>query len=221
MALRATHFESPNLKTFRKHLDKTLQSGTPVIVGSEPAVHWICLGGRCESGGYVWADFADPSSAIGAFDTWDDVEQWLTCDQGSPVDLNEHFTAITIQPNPKMPAGRSLVPWMGSLYPSLSADPHYAMDWSNLLADMLDVFWDKEYAPKGIPAGDFLECHLEGIVQATRSLTGHRHAAVMNCANVYRDAADFHSLVVNRGQDALSIAAFAHKLAAKVRINLG
>ena len=219
MSLRATALETRSIRTYRKQVDRALRMGAPVIIGSEPAIHWLCLGGRTDGGGYVWADSANANGAIGAFACWEEVEAWLTLEDGLPIDLQEDFSAITLEPGARMPKSRSMVPWSGGLYSCLSADPAYAWDWSNQLADMLDVFWDKEVTPKGLPAADFLASHLKGIVEATSSLTGHSKSDLLTVAHQYRNAADFHNLVVARGHETLSIAAFAHKLAAKVALN--
>lgn len=217
LALRTERFKNTCIKAFRRYVDKALRAGSPVIIGSEPAVHWICLGGRTQEGGYVWADSKNATAAIGAFDTWDNVEEWVT---GELTELTEPFSAITVSPGKNMPASRSIVPWIKGVYESLNADADYAQDWSNLLADMLDVFWDREYVSKCVPAGEFLDRHLDGIVKATASLSGHDESSLVSVANGYRDAADFHNLVVAKGHDAQSISAFSHKLAAKADASL-
>lgn len=216
--LHAEVYETQSIKDYRRHLDQVLRSGSPLIVASEPANHWICLGGRTDDGGYVWADSADKSGAIGAFGSWDELEEWLT--DGDASELEEPFSSITISPGKKMPTSRSMVPWVGGVYERLNADSDYAHDWSNLLGDMLDVFWDREYVSKGVPAGKFLDHHLDGIIEATASLTGHDVEALQHLAHGYRNAADFHKLVVAKGHDTQAISAFAHKLAAKADASL-
>lgn len=216
--LNAEYYETKSIKSYRRHLEQVLRSGSPLIIGSEPAVHWICLGGRTYDGGYVWADSADGNAAIGAFSSWDELEEWLT--DGDASELEEPFSSITISPGKKMPKSRSMVLWSGGVHENLGSDADYAFDWTNLLTDMLDVFWDRDYAPRGVPAGRFLDRHLNGIVEATASLTGHNVAALQSLAHGYRDAADFHNLVVARGYDAQVISCFAHKLAAKADANL-
>jgi hypothetical protein len=118
--LHAEYYETTGIKSFRRHVDKALRAGSPVIIGSEPAVHWLCLGGRTHGGGYVWADSANGAAAVGAFDTWDEVEEWLT--DGDTSALTEPFSAITVSPGKNMPASRSMVPWSGGVYESLNAD---------------------------------------------------------------------------------------------------
>lgn len=216
--LHAEHYETQSIKDYRRHLDQVLRSGSPLIIGSEPANHWICLGGRTQEGGYVWADSADKSGAIGAFGSWDELEEWLT--DGDASELEEPFSSITISPGKKMPTSRSMVPWVGGVYESLNADSDYAHEWSNLLGDMLDVFWDREYVSRGVPAGKFLDHHLDGIIEATASLRGHDVEALQDLAHGYRNAADFHNLVVAKGHDTQAISAFAHKLAAKADASL-
>lgn len=213
----AEYCETNSITSYRRHVDKALRAGLPVIIGSEPAEHWICLGGRTQEGGYVWADSKNATAAIGAFDTWDNVEEWMT---GDLTEFTEPFSAITISPGKNMPASRSMVPWIKGVHESLHADADYAHDWSNLLADMLDVFWDREYVSNCVPAGEFLDCHLDGIIEATANLTWYDKADLQNLAHGYRYAADFHNLVLAKGHDAQAISAFAHKLGAKANISL-
>jgi len=212
------HTSRDKTAPIRRALDRALAAGRPVIVGSEPNVHWICIGGRTDNEGYVWADSgADP--AIGAFDSWDELEHWMLHrsdrSEPAPPPLKAPLEIIEIQPGSGMPARRSMVPWVGGIWESLASDPAYAKDWSNLLADMLDVFWDHDYAPNGRPAGEFLDEHLGGIVEAVSYQTGRTESSLRAAGLSYRDAADFHSLVVARGQDAHAIAGFSLKLATK------
>lgn len=214
--LRASPFTSRSASVIRRRIDASLKVGHPVIIGSEPQIHWVCLGGRTDDGGYVWADSgSDP--AVGGNWSWEAIEQWMTFDEekGYYPDLKFPFEIITISPGRGMPSSRSMVPWVDSLWQALAADSDYAGDWSNLLADMLDVFWDRDYAPKGRPAGDFLDEHLDGIIEAVASQTVHPKNALREVGFAYRDAADFHNLVVAKGQDAQSIAGFSLKLLTK------
>jgi hypothetical protein len=210
------------LKTapIRKKLDRALGTGHPVIVGSEPHCHWICIGGRTEDGVYVWADSAD-RPALGAFGSWEELEHWMlhSSDPEYPSfpDLECDLEIIEIAPGGQMPSSRSMVPWIGGIWESLASDQAYAKDWSNLLADMLDVFWDLDYSPKGRPAGEFLDEHLDGIIDAAAFQSGISQAELRGTANGYRDAADFHSLVVPHGQEATAIAGFTLKLVAKAK----
>lgn len=214
--LRTSVFESRSASAIRRKVDASLKAGHPVIIGSEPQVHWICLGGRTDDGGYVWADSgSDP--AVGAFRSWDEIEDWMTFDEEEEYypELEFPFEIIAVSPGKGMPASRTMVPWVGSLSKILAADSDYAGDWSNLLADMLDVFWDLDYAPKGRPAGEFLDEHLGGIVDSVASATGHSRAVILEIGRGYRDAADFHSLVAPKGEETSVIAAFSLKLLMK------
>jgi hypothetical protein len=156
---------------------------------------------------------------VGGNWSWEEIEEWMTYDEEEEYypDLEFPFEIITIAPGKNMPASRSMVPWCGSLWPLLAGDTDYAGDWSNLLADMLDVFWDAEYAPKALPVGGFLDEHLDGIIDAAAFQTGISQADLLSVAHGYRDAADFHSLVVPQGQEATAIAGFTLKLVAKAR----
>jgi hypothetical protein len=204
----------------RRALDKALNAGHPVIVGSEPNIHWICIGGRTPDGGYVWADSAwDP--VVGGNCSWEELEKWMLYSTNpkrkSYPDLEDNLEIIEIAPGRQMPSSRSMVPWSGGIWKSLASDQAYAKDWSNLLADMLDVFWDLDYAPKARPAGDFLGEHLDAIIDAVAGQTELSEASVRDTAHAYRDSADFHSLVVPHGQEATAIAGFTLKLVAKAR----
>ena len=214
--LKASIFKSWTVSTFRKKVDSALKNGLPVILGSEPAVHWICLGGRTWDGGYVWADSAS-KPAIGAFGSWDEVEEWMVCDEDGDEceELEFPFEMISVAPGPKMPRSRGLVPWSGGIWENLAGDESYSLDWSNQLADMLDVFWDCDYCPKGRPVGEFLDEQLDGIAAAVSRQTGIPNATVLSAALGYRDVADFHSLVVPAGEEAGAIAAFAIHLSGK------
>ena len=214
MGLRpAIHASSRRTAPIRRELDRSLAEGHPVIVGSEPWCHWICVGGRTEGGGYIWADSAD-DPAVGIFGSWDELEEWIT-GEAEGFELELPIEIIRIAPGRKMPPRRSMVPWVDGIWRNLAADPGYAKDWSNLLADMLDVFWDLDYAPGGRSAGEFLDEHLDGIVAAVSYHLECDPADVRETAHGYRDVADFHSLVVPRGEEACATAAFALKLASK------
>ena len=208
--LKAAMFQSCSISQIHRQIDRSLAAGHAVIVGSEPNVHWICVGGRTDGGGYVYADSGN-SPAVGVFDSWNALEDWMTTsDEGAGV--TEPFEIIAVSPGPKMPASRSMVPWTGSIWKILSSDSVYAKDWSNLLADMLDVFWDIDYAPKGRPAGEFLDEHLDAMVNSVASVTNHSRADLQEIGRGYRDAADFHSLVVPSGGETFVVAAFSLKL---------
>ena len=204
------------LEQTRRVVDDALGAGQAVIIGSEPQCHWIALGGRTHRGGYVWADSsADP--AVGAFSCWGELENWLSQEvsTGCSAKLEHPFEILTIAPSARMPASRSMVPYIGSLWRHFVRDPAYAMEWGNLLADMLEVFWDADYAPEGHSAGPFLDEHLSAIVQAVARQTGKEKGFLRNLGLCYRDAAEFHSLVVPEGEETVVVAAFTLKLVAK------
>ena len=97
-------------------------------------------------------------------------------------------------------------------------DPTYARNWSNLLGDMLDVFWDLEYAPGGQFAGDFLDLNLSSIVESVAYQSGNAVEHLRDIGLIYRDVAEFHSLVIPAGYEAGVIAGFTLKLLAKVGV---
>ena len=196
-------------------MDRCLASGYPVIIGSEPAIHWICLGGRTANGEYVWADSAY-SPALGAC-PWDELKYWFTVDADTDLEmeLEEAFEAIAILPGANLPSSRSIVPWVDGIWEVWTNDPTYARNWSNLLADMLDVFWDKEFAKGVQSAGDFIDKNLSSIVESVSYQSGSCAEYLHDLGQVYRDVAEFHSLVVPEGQEVEVITSFALKLLAK------
>ena len=213
---QAAGLKTRSIGEIRGFVNSSLKAGHPVILGSEPQVHWICLGGRTEDGGYVFADSAS-SPAVGAFNSWDHVEEWMTVEEGSnePAELENKFEAIRVFPGKKMQASRSMVPWSGYLWETLAADEDYAMDWSNMLNDMVGVFWDQKLAPDGLDSGEFLDSNIESIVEAVTLHTGCSKRLIRDLANGYRDVAHFHSLVVPATEIPSAAARFALTLAAK------
>ncbi len=208
--------EGWKLKPVKTWVDRHLAKGHPVIVGSEPHCHWICIGGRTAAGDYVWADSAEHPT-LGK-SSWEVLDLWMTRNsKGEEVELKYPFEAIAVLPARTMAASRSIVPWVAGIWEIWASDPKYARTWSNLLADMLDVFWDAEYAPKPLPVGGFLEEHLAGIINAAAFQTGISQADLRSIAHGYRDVADFHSLVVPAGQEATAIAGFTLKLVARAQ----
>ena len=206
---KSDYIESTRLRPIRPWLDRHLVAGHPVIIGSEPYCHWCCLGGRTSDGGYVWADSAEhPSLGISA---WDELAEWM----GDEEVLGDPYQALAVIPGRGMPASRSIVPWIAGVWETWAGEPRYAREWSNLLADMLQVFWDAAYVTRGIPAGDFLDEHAAAIVEAVSSLNGWNDAVVRGHSYAYRDAAHFHNLVVDPGQEPVTIARFTLMLQAR------
>jgi hypothetical protein len=208
--------ETWQLKLVKPWVDRHITSGHPVIIGSEPACHWICIGGKTSDGFYVWADSA-ASPAIGIC-SWEELEGWMASDEETDedVELEYPIEAIAVLPGKRMPASRSIVPWIDGIWEVWANDPKYARNWSNLLADMLQVFWDAEYVKRGIPAGDFLDEHSSAIVDAVSSLNGRDKSLVRDHASAYRDAAHFHNLAVDPGQESATLARFTLMLQAAV-----
>ena len=201
--------ENWSLRQIKSWTNRHLSVGHPVIIGSEPACHWICLGGKTSDGDYVWADSA-AHPALGTI-TWDELAEWM----GGDDELEYPFEAVAVLPGRRMPASRSIVPWIEGAWEVLACDSKHAREWSNLLADMLQVFWDAEYVRRGIAAGDFLDQHGPSIVDAVSSLNGWNKLAIQDHANAYRDTAHFHNLVVDPGQESITIARFSLMLQAR------
>ena len=205
--------QTDRLRSIKSWLDRHLVAGHPVVIGSEPCCHWICLGGKSSDGGYVWADSAAHPS-LGKY-TWDELAEWM----GDGYELEDDFEAVAVLPGRGMPASRSIVPWIDGIWETWACDPKYAKKWSNLLEDMLRVFWDAEYVQHGIPAGEFLDEHAPAVVLAVSSLAGWSKQRVEEHANGYRDVANFHNLVVDPGQESATIARFSLMLQARVAMH--
>lgn len=208
--------ESWEIGSIKAWVDKHLRTGYPVILGSEPAVHWICLGG-VSNGNYVWADSAE-GMTVGT-STWEELVEWMTLnEEGEEAELEGPFEAIAVLPGKNMPASRSIVPWVGGIWDVWASDNQYARNWGNLLADMLEVFWDEDDAKDGIPAGEFLEANSDAIVEAVSSMNGWKKSVVREHADAYQDVADFHSLGVDPGQEDATIARFSLMLQARLSV---
>ncbi|MCP5538373.1 MAG: hypothetical protein H7A51_19335 [Akkermansiaceae bacterium] len=216
--LKAKAIESWRASSIRRKVDASLRVGNPVVIRSELENHWICLGGRTDDGGYVWVDSAnDP--VMGTFSSWNEVMEWMTWSKKHEtyIKLKHPFEIITVAPGRNMPCSRTLVPWIDSIWENLATDPVYAGDWSNLLTDMLDVFWDLSYCPKGYPAGEFLDNHIDAIISSISEHTNIPKHKLLDVAHGYRDAADFHSLVVPKEEQIACIASFTVKVATKAK----
>ncbi len=192
----------------KQFLNDHLGQGHPVILGSDPAVHWICVIGRVGNEAYVTADSADWPT-VNCFDT-DSLLDWTGIDDNCEVDC------VAVIPGVGMPKSRSVVPNVEFIWERWKSDPDYAANWTNLLDDMLEVFWDAELAPGGVSAGEFFDEHGKQIVSSVSELSGFDAPTVADVLNDYRYVADFHSLVVADGHLAESISRFAIVLLAKL-----
>jgi hypothetical protein len=214
---KSDFIESNRLRSIKFWLDRHLSAGHPVIIGDEAMPHWCCLGGRTSGGAYITADSAE-NPAIAAY-TWDALAEWMETVPEGKEKLEFPFQALAVLPGRGIPASRSIVPWIDGIWKTWACDSKYAKEWSNLLKDMLRVFRDAEYVKHGIPAGEFLDEHAPAVVLAVSSLTGWSKQRVEEHANGYRDAANFHNLVVDPGQESATIARFTLMLQARVGQN--
>jgi len=115
---KSDYIESDNLRTIKSWLNRHLAAGHPVIIGSELYCHWCCLGGRTSEGGYVWADSAEhPSIGVS---TWDELAEW----HGEGEELEFPFQALVVLPGSKIPASRSIVPWIDGVWETLANGKH-------------------------------------------------------------------------------------------------
>ncbi len=178
-------------KGLHQFVDAHLKAGHPVILGSETEEHWICLGGRTSDGCYVQADSAEPR-AIAAY-SWESLADWTGID-------GVEIETVAVLPGKGMPASRTAVPHMYGIWKIWHDHPEYAENWGNLLADMLDVFWDSSLAPGGIPADQFFDEHGARIAEATAEFCGLPLKTAQSQLDDYRNAADFHSLVVPKDE---------------------
>jgi hypothetical protein len=130
--------ESWQLRPIKNWVDRHLAAGHPVILGSEPHNHWICLGGKTSDGDYVCADSSLYPTILTC--SWDVLAFWMTNNPKKPdLQLKYSFEALAVLPGRKMPASRSIVPWIDGVWETWASDPRYAKQWSNLLADRIGV----------------------------------------------------------------------------------
>jgi len=182
------------LKHFlRRHLD----AGHPVILGSDPAQHWICVIGRQSQYAYVTADSAD-WPVVGWYDA-DSVLDWTGIQWGEKVDC------VAVMPGAGMPKSRSLVPHADQLWQLLDLEPELAADWTNLLDDLLDVFWDTDFAPGGMPVNVFFRKHGDQMSDSLRDWSDFDASRIQFWIGRYQKVAEFHSLVVADGHLAESL----------------
>jgi len=59
MGTSPENLATPRLRTLKAAIDRSLRSGSPVILGSDAAIHWLVLAGYGEDGNYVWLDSAN------------------------------------------------------------------------------------------------------------------------------------------------------------------
>ena len=208
-----TGLKTRSIREARAFVNVSLKEGRPVIVGSEPQVHWICVGGRTADGGYVKADSAS-SPAVGTFESWDALEEWMTVDEdsGEPSELEYGFELIRVSPGENMQAGRSMVHAAGDVWEGLAEDEDYAFQWSNMTNDMVDVFWDKALAPRGIGAAKFFDSHMQAIAESVAEMTDHPLDDLLEIMDGYRKIAHVHNLVVPSTEISRATAKLAYKV---------
>ena len=196
-------------RSLKQFLNHHLDSGHPVILGSDPAVHWICVIGRMGDGAYITADSADWPT-VQLFDA-DSLIGWTGINDGESVDC------VAVVPGAKMPKSRSFVPYAGGLWELLNRDTDYAANWTRLLDDMLEVFWDADLAPGGMPASEFFDMHSSQLVSALTDMSDFDSFSIQEWVDSYREVANFHSLVVAEGHLAESLSRLLLVLLARLK----
>ncbi len=202
-----------SIARLKSWIDKQLGLGFPVILGSNPNIHWICIGGKSSENSYIKAD-SGLKVPLGEI-TWQELESWVVYHQYTGEKDDYAYEAISVQPGRGMPASRSIVPWVGGIWKIWKDDPAYAQDWNNLLTDMLEVFWDADLCPEGIPSAEFLTKHLHHIVEGLASVSPFPKKFLSNIALMYRDVSDFHSLVVDPDFETETATRFSYALIQK------
>jgi len=205
---RAEILEHTDPKRLRRFVDVHLRKGFPVILGSDPAAHWCCVGGRSHDGFYVMADSAE-CPAVQAWE-WESICEWVG-DGDSP------FEALAIVPGRRMATSRAIIPRVDEIWEDWHDDPWLADQWPNLLCDMLEVFWDTIPRRRGTPAGVFLDEHSEALCEATADLSDCKRRDADEWLDVYRSAADLHALVVRHGDEDVTFACLSIVLDARLR----
>jgi len=185
---RPENLTNSSLRSFRASIKRTLKGRSPVVLGSNLAVHWLVLAGSDDDGGYVWIDSADDPLS-GVWD-WDQIEEWLGPDE-------EEFEAIAIHPGKNDNPGRSMVPHIAGIYELLGSNEELASQWGEYLDDLDTVF---NFEPRGGPkmnAEAFFESNEEAIVQPVLWMDKGDEldeAVVREFFANYRTVANFHSL---------------------------
>jgi hypothetical protein len=178
------------LKQLKAKIDRHLDRGHPIVLGVDDDDHWIVIAGR-KGSSYYWIDSAG-TTVTGQVD-WQDVVEWI----GEPDDDPDHYAAMALAPS-KGGAGRSLVPWMESLWELLACDPDLAGNWG-LYLEQLDHLLDYGSRSASVPAGEFFRIHEEAIVQPVLWSDTDGSLEEDHVRGLYRSywtVADMHSLRV-------------------------
>jgi len=186
--VRPFDLTASTLRSLRATINKSLKAGSPVVLGSVPALHWLVLGGFDEDGNYVWIDSAnEPLSDSWA---WEEVEEWIG-------EVEPPYEAIAINPGRGQDSRRSMVPHIAGIYELLASDEDLAGEWGAYLDDLDSVFnFEKARGPM-MDAETFFEGNEEAIVQPVLWMDEDLdERAVREVYANYRTVANFHSLTL-------------------------
>jgi len=194
---RAENLTSSSIRSLRAGINRTLKGGSPVILGSEPRIHWLVLAGFDGEGGYVWIDSADDALS-GAWD-WKEIEEWLLTDEmgEEPSDNLEDFEAVAIHPGRKDNPCRTMVPHIAGIYGLLGSDDALAGQWGEYLDDLDGVFNFEATRRPRMSAEALFENNEEAIVQPVLWMDENDELDEILVREVfanYRTVANFHSL---------------------------
>lgn len=111
---RAEDLSKGNWSKARTGIDRALRAGAPAILGSDPVVRWLLVGGKISSGEYIWLDSAD-HPLTGTW-TLDELKESI----GEPND--GEFEALAAYPRRGADSSHSMVPHFESLHELLAED---------------------------------------------------------------------------------------------------
>jgi hypothetical protein len=198
---RPQDITSASLRALRAAINKSLEAGSPVILGVESDSHWIVLAGFDEDRNYVWIDSADePLSDSWA---WEEVEEWIG-------EVEPPYEAIAIHPGRGQDSRRSMVPHIAGIYELLASDEDLAGEWGAYLDDLDSVFNFKKAQGPIMDAETFFEGNEEAIVQPVLWMDEDlEEKTVREVYANYRTVANFHSLALPACFEAHAIAHMA------------
>ena len=183
---RAENLTTSKARSLRGAINRSLKMGSPVILGSAPACHWLVVAGFDGNGGYVWIDSSD--EPLSSSWNWDEIQVWIGEDEPG-------FEAVAIHPPRNGRPGRSMVPHIAGIYELLACDELLAREWGIYLDDLDTVFNHEKTRGPLIEAEAFFETNEEAIVGPVL-WTGDdlEEDVVREVYANYRTVANFHSI---------------------------
>ena len=93
---RAENLTTSKPCSLRRAINRSLKIGSPVILGSNPACHWLVVAGFDGDGGYVWIDSSD--EPLSSSWDWDEIQEWIG-------EFSQPFTARLLRGTYSRPDG--------------------------------------------------------------------------------------------------------------------